>query len=425
MKETHTSRQCIGKLAAQHKWAGCLWIGTVATILIWTSLAYSGWDAAVYQRAMHAVSVGRDPYLPESSAQTSTGLAENVTSDLNPPLGYIYPPATLLLLRGVGTLPERPTIFAYWLLYIASTLSLLWVGMQFVRPAERRWFLLLVPIAPFFPGLLADGVLLGGNIAFILYAAVLLAATLGWRTNRWFWFYAAVLVASVFKPPYLSLIAIAPFSARRQWVPAVTTAIVGLAAFTAQAVFLPHMFHQYLQALDHLFQRRRDFGCSPAGLITDLLFGHNISYFSASIIIYLTLALPLLFILLHLSRHYLDGLLSSDEWFPILLTGVILLNPRLIEYDVAPITLPLALVGWRVFAPLCIRFGLRWIVCSFLVLNALSLSSWSAHKVLDGMLIVSCFAAGCWRLLKVNRRAHSRQILTTIKADAQHLASEV
>ena len=39
-----------------------------------------------------------------------------------------------------------------------------------------------------------------------------------------------------------------------------------------------------------------------------------------------------------------------EEWVPVMSIGVVLLYPRIMEYDVAPVTLFLAIVVWRTFS---------------------------------------------------------------------------
>ncbi len=90
---------------------------------------------------------------------------------------------------------------------------------------------------------------------------------------------------------------------------------------------------------------------------------------------------------------------------PVLLVGVILLNPRLIEYDVAPIALPLALIGWRFVASFnrpsrtILIFALF-----FAITNAFALYSWDLRKMIDGPLLVLFFIAGSWNLLQHSRK---------------------
>jgi len=85
----------------------------------------------------------------------------------------------------------------------------------------------------------------------------------------------------------------------------------------------------------------------------------------------------------------------------VLLVGVILLNPRLIEYDVAPLALPLALIGWRALQRVAGAARGVWIaVALFAVANAMALSSWSLRKAMDGPLLVIFFVMGSYTLIR-------------------------
>ena len=246
---------------------------------------------------------------------------------------------------------------------------------------------------------------MSGNIAYILYPVILAAAVLGWKHGRWSWFYAAVLAASCVKAPLLSLAVIPVLSARRQWVPAAAIVAAGAALFAMQPLIWPSLFRHYLQAVELQFSYNRDFGCSPAGLFSGVLFDHGLPYSPASMIFYLCYAVPLFALLLWLSREFLRGGFPLRQWAPVLLVGVILLNPRLIEYDVAPLAIPLALIGWRYLrSRMAVRTALLVAGLVFAVTNGLALLGWEVRKLVDGPLVVAVFAAGSWGLLRQARQ---------------------
>ncbi len=87
-----------------------------------------------------------------------------------------------------------------------------------------------------------------------------------------------------------------------------------------------------------------------------------------------------------------------------LLVGIVLLNPRIMEYDVAPITVPLALVAWRYVRTQQQRT--RWItvmLALFVILNVGAIYNWELRKALDGPLLVAILFAGLWFLLRTVR----------------------
>lgn len=285
------------------------------------------------------------------------------------------------------------------LLYIGGTIALLWVTMLAALPEERRHFLYVAPISIFFPGLLANGTIMSGNVAYILYGCVLLGAALGWRRDRWLWFYLSVLVASCVKAPMLSLVLIPVLSVRRQWLAAGVTALVGLALFAVQPLIWPTLFHNYLQAIDLQVRSYRDFGCGPAGLFSGILYDSHLSYSRAGLIFYLCFAVPLLGFLLYLSRLFLRGRFSFQQWLPVMLVGIMLLNPRIIEYDLAALGVSLALIAKRFLVSITSpKRSIVLFAVSFFIANAFAVTDWKLWKTIEGPLLVFLFLAGSWTL---------------------------
>ena len=396
-----------------------LWILVFAAIPVWISLDSSGWDFTVYAKAAHALASGRDPYADAIAIQRAAHEAKLVQPNADPPYSYVYSPITLPLLRAIAHAPAKLFAAAYWLIYILGVLAEIWIAMLAVEESERSVFLFLAPLAPFFPGFIANGVVLSGNIAYLLYPAMLLCAVYGWKRGSWRWFYVATLAASCVKAPLLSLLLLPVLSARRQWIPAGVTGALGLALFALQPRLWPTLFKEYLQAVELQFSYNRDFGCSPAGLFSGYLFDHGLPYSPAALIFFLSYALPLCAVLFYLSRQYLRGAFSWKQWFPILLTGVILLNPRLIEYDTAPLALPLALIGWRFLrARMDSLPSTVILVAVFAVTNFFGLRNWNTRLLIDGPLLVLFFLAGSWDLAQQGAAYASRKE-SSLAADFQ------
>ena len=374
----------------------------LAVFPVWVHFDMPGWDVAVYAKGMRDTAAGLDPYAQAMAVQRAYHASHGLQAGIAPPYSYVYSPITLPVLRAIAHVPEWLSASVYWLIYAAGALAQIWVVLRFVQGDERRFFAFAAPLALFFPGLLANGTIQSGNIAYILYALVFSAAIYGWRRERWWWFYGAVLLASCVKAPLLSLVVIAPLSARRQFLPAVGTVAAGLLLFGMQPVVWPSLFRHYLEAVELQFSYNRDFGCGPAGLFSAIRFDHGLPYAPASYFFYAAYALPLFACMVYLSRRFLRGDFTLRQWAPLLLVGTILLNPRLLEYDVAPITLPLALLTWRWIAGMK-RMRVPAIAAAlafFVVANGLSIYSWEIRKRIDGPLLVVLFLAGVWTLLR-------------------------
>lgn len=385
-----------------------LWVAIIAAIPITAHYQTLAWDTVIYYSAVRSLSAGHDPYADAVAIQQSVHDRNPSQPNSNGPFSYIYSPVTLPLLRIAGMLKPWLAGALYLLAYLFGLTAEIWSTFQAAEREEHNLFLFFVPLALFFPGFLGSDILLSGNVAFILYGTVLATAVIfGWRRSRWRWFYLAVILASCFKAPMLSLLAIPALSARRQWLPVITSAALGMILFVGQTFTWPVLFQSYLKAVSLIFIYNRDFGSSPAGLFTGILFDCHRSYARAGIICYLAYAIPLCGFLFHLSQRYFRGEFGLRQWFPVLLLGVLLLNPRLVEYDTAPLALPMALILWRFLgsftttAQRAVGFGLL-----FLTANIIATHTWSLWKLTEGPLLVICFAAGSWTLL---RHAHESE----------------
>jgi len=181
----------------------------------------------------------------------------------------------------------------------------------------------------------------------------LTAATVGWKRGHWFWYYLAVLAASVFKAPFLVLLAfpvlveIGTRNARPQWLQSGITAIAGVLIFAAQMRLWPNMFREYLLTLRLMFDWEHDFGFGPAGILGRALWRRELPSSLATTILYLAVAGMLGAALLFIARRVREWNLPRTTWVPIAFVGVALLNPRIMKYDLAPLTVPMLLIAWR------------------------------------------------------------------------------
>jgi len=397
-----------------------LWILSCSAIPVWTSIEQPGWDAANVLRAARAVHAGHDPYVDDMAALAPFERNPALATTTPVPLTYVYPPITLPALRLVAALPVWLVAAGYCLLYLLSVLAQVAVCMQLLEADERPWLACIAPVACFFPGLLASDSVIGGNIAYILYALVLGGAHLGWKSRGWRWFYLAAILAACVKPPLVGLMLIPVLSGRRQWMSAGCATALSLTAGAIQSILWPTTFQNYVRSFQMVFRLNRDFGCSPVGLYSGMLFDHGITYSRSSFIFYLCYALPLLATLLAFSRRFHRRELSCRQWIPVMLTGVVLLNPRLIEYDLAPLAIPLALIFWRFLLEFTTQArAVALFACGFLGLNLIAGRSWLIWKQTDGALLLLFFLAGCWTLLhRVPVHANSDSRLAEAEPEA-------
>jgi len=376
------------------------WVLALAAIPLWTHYDKPGWDIVFYRNAITALHAGHDPYLDAMAVQQAFHATLAQHPNDTPPYSYVYSPMTLSLLRFLGALPVWLSGSLYWLAIILGAFVPIFVMRRVKQEFDAAFFRIVAPVAIFFPGLLAQDTVLSGNVAFILYGIVLLGAAYGWHRNKWLWCYLAILIASVFKAPLLCLVAIPLFSARRQWLPTAVTATLGLGLFAVQSLIWPSLFHHFLQAVELQFSYNRDFGSSPAGVFSYIITGHGVPYSPYSEIFYLTYAVVLFATLLYLSRKFLDGDFTLAQWVPVLLLGVILLNPRLMEYDLAPLALPMAMIGWRFVRRLSSSSAaVALYFAVFLAANLIGAGINGCWKPTECVLLITSFLTGCWTLL--------------------------
>jgi hypothetical protein len=313
-----------------------------------------GWDAKVYWNAINTVRAGVNPYT--SGLEIQRVLFAKYGPGVHA-FSYVYPPATLPLLRLLGHLPAWLLGSLYVVAVLAGTGLQFWAGWQLATEDERRWLAFLLPFLAFFPGLLYRDSVLGGNLAFVLEGLVMAAAVQGWKRGRWHWYYLAVVLISVFKPPLLTLLAFPVLVGRRQWLPAFITGAAGTALFFSQKLIWPDLFRDFIYTALEQFRINRDFGFDPSGAVARTLTWAGRGYETPSRLVYLFTVLVIGGVLLFTARKMRSTPLFRSDWLCVSLIGVALLNPRLKEYDILAITIPMLLIYWRLLCLLATVTG--------------------------------------------------------------------
>jgi hypothetical protein len=323
------------------------WVGAAIGLAAMAYVGHVGWDSKDYWKTIQDLRQGIDPYAAGIAAtrvfrsQYVPGTPENL------PIVYHYPPLTLPLLRMLEGIPGWVLGLLYGAAVALGALLQLWAGLQMADKDERRWLALLLPALLFFPGLITDDVILSGNVAYILYGAVLAAAVPGWKRGNWRWYYVAILAASVWKLPFLSLLAFPVLVEWRQWFRAGITAGAGVLIFAAQMKLWPELFREYVVAIRMMFEWKREFGFSPSGVLGKALLSRGLPTSPATTVLHLAFAGVLGIGLLVLGSRVRRRKLPMERWVPVALVGTVLLSPRIMKYDLAAISVPMLLMGWR------------------------------------------------------------------------------
>lgn len=387
----------------------CVWILSLVGLAAWYAVDQpTGWDYGVITKAAREVGAGMNPYRVEAAEQDAFLQSAAARAGAPRPFIYVYPPVTLLALKVFADLPLVLRNGCYWLLYGLMILLQIRVALLLAEPRERIFLCSVAPLVLFFPGGLLFDSVLGGNIAFILYGLIFGALWIGWKRDRWGWFYAAVLLASCVKMPYLEYLAIPLLCRRGRWLQVSAVAAGGVALFAAQGLLRPALFHDYMDAVNRIFVYNNDFGSGPSGRFGAVAGALGRHYALWGTVFYLALSAALFGFLLSLSRFYKRGVLRDEQWFPVMLLGVALLFPRLIEYDLFPFTIAMALLAFR--GVRATRHPRTW--TSVLLTAWIGANLWACGWAGDGrlawkniacVLLLSVFAGGCVPLLRVIR----------------------
>jgi hypothetical protein len=398
---------------SQHLLSRLVWVLSLIAIPCWIAVDQPvAWDFSVIQQAMHSLRNGHDPYLDGIDAQEAYLHSSAALRGDPRPYVYVYTPVTLLLLRPFARAPEMVVELSYWTIYMLLILAQLVIAKRLARPQEKYAADLFMPLPLFFPGLLLYDSVLGGNVAFILFGLILLACWRGWTRERWLAFYAAVLLASCFKPTYLTLLAIPLLSGRRQWIPASVAATAGIGLFAVQPYLWPVSFHNYLLAIDRIFSFNNDFGSGPAGRLGASLAALHLPYTLPSVLVYLAGSLLVLFFLFRFAASYRAGLLSREQWIPLMMLGVLLLNPRLIEYEIFPSTFFMAFVAYRLIASSARpRLVATLLFPVWIGANYFANGSRTFWKCCECVFLLVLFVGGCWQIQRSLRHRDAQNAL--------------
>jgi hypothetical protein len=281
----------------------------------WNRVKHPGtdyWDARVYSDAIKTWVSGGDPYSTDARLPF-----------LNPP---IFAAAGGALSR---ILPGHLGWDTYLLLTFAAMLSIPWLlSGVYVR---SRWMTPAIAFVLFVlqPKLMAVISLLSGNVSNLLYGLVLAAGVSGIRRNRWTWFYAAVVVAGMVKPPFLTLLILPALAGRGQMGRSMLAAAVTAAGYLAQGLRWPEAYSAFRRVVagkvlvDHT-------GVGIYNLVATL--GERfVRPWGALAIHGLVMGAVLGALFLLRGRSGRPGM--EALWVPALLVAAILANPQLASYD--------------------------------------------------------------------------------------------
>lgn len=334
-----SSSEAIGRRLSLEKWeAWICWsiillfaafsIAVVADRHFIGSISPLFWDLPVYTTAVDLLATGQNPY--DSNLLHQAGVASI--------LHFTSPPAVYRLFELIANSPLH-AIFkpALVLLHLVAILGIpLMLGRLFFGSGSIALglavgaFLVLFATA----GLGAFGAMNNGTS---LYFFIIAGLVPGLTRQRWTGFHIAVIVATIFKPFYIFFWVI-PVLAHgfswRQLFSGMICALVAVASYALAAVLDPALFNNWLNNILTQTVGIGDLGTNLFGVVHRLVPNVKGAPYAVHFALMAGLGLVLL-----------TTRLRGPRLWASLIAAVIFMNPRVMGYDMAIASIPIAYLG--------------------------------------------------------------------------------
>jgi hypothetical protein len=325
---------------APSPWLTALWIAAFTSVAgMFVFLPENCWDLRVWNEAMHYLQKGMDPYAASIARQKAeAALGHRVFL-------YWFPPVSIEFLKLLNLLPALLRAAIFWIVYAVGFGLQLWAGARFALASERRMLRFVFPLALFFPAFVPSDTLLSGNLAIPMYGAVLAAAVRGWRKGRWRLFFAVVLATSLLKPPMLVWLAVPVLLGCAQLAPAVAAGLCGVGLFAIQKFLWPQRFAEFMASIRYALPLEINY--SVVAMFDRFLrsIGHPSDRAAAAF--YIAVSLATFGTLMHFAQEVRRKNVAGQNFAAVVLLSTALFAPRLKEYDLLPLTIPMALIMLR------------------------------------------------------------------------------
>ncbi len=341
-------------------------VGLAFGLYYWTHIGHlqDGWleDIPVYRDGIQAWLTGGNPY-----------------TNAHDPLYFLYPPTFLWMVSFFNRLVPQgwgEGLFIAAVYGSVAGLPLL-LGRFFFRQSGLGWLFLLLAFfaAPRFVGVQA---LATANIASLVYFLAFLTAIPGLRKNRWTLFYVVLALAALIKITFLVLLLLPLLAGYGQWVHSMACGAGVIAVNLAERLYIPELYGGFQWCLRQGIVAQQHFGFGPFGIVARI--GHK-NHTGAGTAAYITgvafagLMVGAMFLMRsRLERrqyfrpqkdgaktNFSRGLSSNPVWMAMVVMTVVVVSPRLMQYDMdvalfAGFTLWLAVL--RIKRPLLLLAGL-------------------------------------------------------------------
>lgn len=289
------------------------------------------WDARVFADAGEHVANGRNPYLQPGQEIPYLSLP------------FISAP---IVARTLGALYNVFGPHLNAMLQLAHIAAIVFAPLMLSRLfLGKSWSDAAFGYGLFFTGIGAFGVttFIAGNFGAVLYLAIFAALAHAMTKKNWLWYHLALIVAVQVKFPYALLWIVPVLVNGWSWREARNSVLACLAAALLLAVTSaldPVFLRSWLTALSHQVNVTGDFGFSFFGITSDLL---GPDYGAVPYMVHIAICAPLLvFLLLDPTK----GPMKAAA----LVAFAILANPRMKEYDIAFVAIPVSALLLHAFA---------------------------------------------------------------------------
>jgi len=308
----------------------------------------NSFDLRVSSEAMHCLRMGVDLYaasLARQKAEAALGHDKGEAALGHRVFVYLYPPISIEFLKVLNMLPAWLRAAIFWMVYALGFGLQLWAGSRFALEAERHMLRFLFPLVMFFPAFVPSDTLLSGNIAIPMYGAVLAAAARGWHTQRWGAFFGVVLASSLLKPPILVWLVVPLLLGGAQAAPSVGAALCGVGLFAVQKFLWPQRFAEFMSSIRYTLPLEINYSLVA-------MFGKFLKFIGhpsdrAAVAFYLAVSLAVFGMLVYFARELRRKNVAGQNIATVVLVSTALFALRLKEYDLLPLTIPMALILLR------------------------------------------------------------------------------
>jgi hypothetical protein len=195
------------------------------------------------------------------------------------------------------------------------------------------------------------------------------------------------------KPPLLLWLVVPLAVSISEFLMTAFAATLGLVLFGVQRIIYPQHFAEFLQSVRYALPMETNYSIS--GVFNHLLQSIGRQSISLSLLFYLLTAAMVFLVLAYFSYENRLAKIDRLSFFTVLLMGVVLMSPRVKEYDLLPITIPICLIVIRS----CVRRLPRMMMISGVVISVLAFIR-GFDELVSVAVLFSAFLCGCQMLLR-------------------------